>query len=323
MAGGDHAQRTAEKLMDLIGWKYSVKETKRLELSKEFVALGVEFDLSQSIEGVIKVKNKVSRIEQIVADIDKHLAEGALSEGEAAAMRGRLQFAESQTFGRAVGLRMKTVNARACGSLSGKHISARMQEELIWAKKFLLTSVPRTLRCWMSDRRLVIFTDAALEENDTFASIGMVALWIEGSTVVAKYFFSEVLPPDILNAMQKSTSKIISSLELMAAVLAVQVLSLQHHTGRSFLYVDNEAARACLISQNSSVESHKLLLQHLSDILCGSSLFLWVSRVPSASNPADEPSRLQFRKLLTDGHRQVLIPWNQYRKIFGIAREGD
>jgi hypothetical protein len=33
-------------------------------------------------------------------------------------------------------------------------------------------------------------------------------------------------------------------LELMAAVLAVQVLSLQHHTGRSFLYVDNEAARA-------------------------------------------------------------------------------
>ena len=193
--------------MDLIGWKYSVKETKRLELSKEFVALGVEFDLSQSIEGVIKVKNKVSRIEQIVADIDKHLAEGALSEGEAAAMRGRLQFAESQTFGRAVGLRMKTVHARACGSLSGKHISAQMQEELIWAKKFLLTSVPRTLRCWMSDRRLVIFTDAALEENDTFASIGMVALWIEGSAVVAKYFFSEVLPPDILNAMQKSTSK--------------------------------------------------------------------------------------------------------------------
>ena len=43
-----------------------------------------------------------------------------------------------------------------------------------------------------------------------------------------------------------------------------------------------------LISQNSSVESHKVLLQHLSDILCGSSLFLWVSRVPSASNPADE-----------------------------------
>lgn len=110
---GDSAQRTAESFLDLIGWKYSRKDSKRLPMSNVFTVLGVEVDLRRSRFGEIVVKNKKARVEQICCDIDAVLAEGHFPANLASSLRGRLQFAESQTFGRAVSLHMKACHSRA------------------------------------------------------------------------------------------------------------------------------------------------------------------------------------------------------------------
>lgn len=54
----------------------------------------------------------------------------------------------------------------------------------------------------MSDRKLVIFTDAALEGDDTVGSLGMVAYWAVKGKVTQSYFFSGTVPCHILESMQ-------------------------------------------------------------------------------------------------------------------------
>lgn len=81
--------------------------------------LGVEFGLSVCRSGRVVIRNKPSRIEQISHEL--HTAR-SFSTASATSSRGRLQLAESQTFGRAINLFMKSCNARAAGSLPGSFV---------------------------------------------------------------------------------------------------------------------------------------------------------------------------------------------------------
>lgn len=62
---GNRAQYTAERLLDLLGWRFSCKEAKRQRMSTCFDALGVTFDFTQCALRSIVVRNKESRKTQI------------------------------------------------------------------------------------------------------------------------------------------------------------------------------------------------------------------------------------------------------------------
>ena len=78
------------------------------------------------------------------------------------------------------------------------------------------------------------------------------------------------------------TPKIISTLELRAAVAGVYLLGSIFLVLRTFACVDNETARASMISFASSVDSHACMLRFLSKVVQLNSVFLWAARVPSA-----------------------------------------
>lgn len=141
---------------------FSTKPTKTVPMQSIFSALGVSFDLRASCDGLVRVTNKESRVAQLLESIEGFLKSDTMTEAEAATLRGRLQFAESQTYGRAVSLHMREVGQRAVGKKAGKHLTEGMAEELAWAKSFLKMDAPRLLRAHMSSRKLVIFTDAGL-----------------------------------------------------------------------------------------------------------------------------------------------------------------
>ncbi len=101
----------------------------------------------------------------------------------------------------------------------------------------------------------------------------------------------------------------IAGLELLAGVLALYLLGKIHDMCRTFFFVDNEAARASLISMNSSVLSHRKLLRFIGSFAAKHSTFTWIARVPSSSNPADEPSRMKIDHLTQSGFVRMEIPW--------------
>lgn len=181
--------------------------------------------------------------------------------------------------------------------------------ELEWAKAFVLGAHPRVLCAHSSENKVVMFTDAFLAEDDTLAGIGMVAYAVRQGRVAKKFYMSERVPPDVLKEMQSVTSKVIAALELYAAVASVELLAEELRGRRAFIFVDNEAARANLISMSSGVEVHAKLLRRLSHLSSKSSLFIWVSRVPSASNIADKPSRFDTAFLQSAGFVQLIPDW--------------
>ena len=105
---------------------------------------------------------------------------------------------------------------------------------------FLLNSKPRVLKAGMKKCKLVIFTDASLENNDCTARIGMVAYRVVDADITHKFFFSESVPDELRETWQTRTPKIISTLELFAAVLGGFLLGHYFQAVRTFRYVDNE-----------------------------------------------------------------------------------
>ncbi len=89
-----------EKFLELLGW--DIEKSKEKPMDKSFVALGVNFDLGQALgkDPKIVVSNKKERIKDIVAKIREHLRRDEISAAEAAELRGKLVFSNSQTYGR-------------------------------------------------------------------------------------------------------------------------------------------------------------------------------------------------------------------------------
>ena len=307
---GNAAQETAERLLELLGWTYSKKPAKRQPMKQVFDLLGVTFDFRRCGSHEIVITNKASRVEQVRREVEAILACGTLSAARAASLRGRLQFMESQVFGRMLSANLREFQARVVGRSPGINVHVSLQEELNWVLGFLRMDAPRVLKSQVRQSRMLVFTDAALEDSSSLATVGMVAFRMEGERCVDSFFFSDKVPEKILAMLQAKTKKVIAALELAAAVLGVVVLSSGLFGVRFFLFCDNEAARASLISLYSSVVSHNKLLKKLCEVLCRNSLFLWTARVPSASNVADAPSRLEASHLERDGFRRLDIPWH-------------
>lgn len=241
---GDSAQNTAEGFLDLVGWKFSTKESKRSPMAQIFSVLGVTVDLTSCRSGIVVIRNKESRVAQIKHEISEIIRSRSFPPAVASSLRGRLQFAESQTFGRAINLFMRACNARATSSHPGNTLDDILLAELKWAQNFIEDDRPRILKVDQSRVKVVVFTDACLEDNDTSAGVGMVALVCQDGRVVKRYFFSERVPSEVFGRLQKNTPKVISGLELMAAVMAVILMKDHLVARRAFIFVDNEAARA-------------------------------------------------------------------------------
>ncbi|CAE7638477.1 Abcb1a [Symbiodinium sp. CCMP2592] len=307
-ACGDEAQYAAERLLSLLGWRFSRKDSKRRPAARKFDALGVTVDLSESSLGKVKVGNKASRVEQISGQVAQILATGRLTVAVAAALRGRLQFAESHMFGRIVRQRMRRFHKRACGSDSSSHINSELRDELEWARDFVRVCRPRYVEAARSATRAVIFTDAALEDNDSVASVGAV-IYLESNDGQRMYHISAAVPEALLRHVQQKSPKVIACLELMAAVATVCKIAPLLKGRRVFCYIDNEAARACMVNMFSPVLAMNRLVQLLSSVVWENSTHLWVSRVPSDSNIADAPSRLDCTLVDSLNSQLLTFPW--------------
>ena len=89
----------------------------------------------------------------------------------------------------------------------------------------------------------------------------------------------------------------IGQIELLAWALARLVWNKRLAGRYAHWFLDNESARHCAISGSSPVPASRTILRLVADACNHICSLDWVSRVPSASNPADAPSRMDFKEL--------------------------
>ena len=87
-------------LFELLGWEFAKTGEKAVPFSERFRALGVSIDLSSWQHGYVLFDNTPGRKQELAESISSHLKSGEISRHEAVRLRGRLQFACGQLFGR-------------------------------------------------------------------------------------------------------------------------------------------------------------------------------------------------------------------------------
>jgi hypothetical protein len=108
--------------------------------------------------------------------------------------------------------------------------------------------------------------------------------------------FGDLVDPELLSRWQKEGSKqVIHQAELLPAVVSRDLWKVRMLHRRTILFVDNDAARVSLIKGSSSNVHSDRLVWAFHDMDLSNQCRLWIARVPTHSNPADPPSRLDFR----------------------------
>jgi hypothetical protein len=155
LAGNTDA--TVSTLFKLLGWAFAESVDKCVPFSSSCEALGVSFDLSASSKGYASICNTAGRVDELCADLDNVLREGTLSSKQAQRLRGRMQFADAQLFGR--------TGKRCLKSLSDFSEGRRVRlqpKDCLFLRLFsslLKQNVPREVRA-LDSYSTVFFTDA-------------------------------------------------------------------------------------------------------------------------------------------------------------------
>jgi hypothetical protein len=102
----------------LLGWAVSDGD-KDQPFFMTFKALGVEVDLSCWKNGRTRFANIQKKIDELVGTIDKILRTGKLTPPEALSLRGRMQFAHLQLWGRSSKLCFNAVTSHAYSGKKG------------------------------------------------------------------------------------------------------------------------------------------------------------------------------------------------------------
>ncbi|CAE7576274.1 unnamed protein product [Symbiodinium microadriaticum] len=252
-------------LSSLLGFSASVD--KLSPFSHIATMLGVEVDLSSAAEGCIRIKNKEGRASEVCEVIHECIAEGCIQLRDFAKVAGRVQFSDAQVMGRAGKLALSELRAA-----SMRHAS----------------------------RPVLVFTDGASETSGH--TVGGV-MYLPGDAELR--FFACEVPAAMSQQWCQQLKHIIGPVEAYALVVARKVFHQFVSGHHCIFFVDNDAVLMSFIRGNSKSEIFRdLLLAWESCEKHGHSWAYW-ARVPSASNPSDDPSRGNVKELLESGAVRV------------------
>ena len=205
---------------------------------------------------------------------------------------GRFGFCYSQFLGRAMVAPLGVLRQRANSNSKVRAIDAKLRTALLELADAVANTPPRTLRFWSEEAPTLLFTDGAVENNDTEATVGGVI--ISPRCKGARYFGVRV-PQAMLDKWQAGgLTHVVAQAELLPIILARLTWVELLRGAWVISFVDNEGVKAALVNGNTRALESVELLSLAARLEMRSGSYYWYTRVPSPSNIADGPSRLDF-----------------------------
>ncbi|CAE7204871.1 car [Symbiodinium sp. CCMP2592] len=289
-----HCNFVITMFFQLLGWE--VSKDKELDYDAMCVVLGVQINLKDAKLGLIFLENTAKRKKEALDDISRALSTGLLDPSESEKLRGRLQFASCQIFGR---------RPKASLKLLGHHSRQRKWEVspltrlgLMQLKQFLEESRPRPVRA-RRDEYVHIYVDASFEPGG-FCGLGGLVFNSSGSAL--SWFGYEVRPEHIrklLTCEDRSRETVIFELEALALAICLEIFRPWIERKGVVAFTDNEGVFGSFVRGHSDNPSCSTLIDFFSSSEENLEVICWLDRVPSLSNPADNPSR---------GHEVAHVP---------------
>ena len=180
-----NSEMTAISLLRLLGWRFAEAGKKCCPFSDSCSALGVLFDLSKSAEHLCEIRNTENRVKELVTDLQSVVTAGHLTRVQAQKLRGRMQFAEGQLFGRTGRRCIKAIAGHASGTTvrMSEH-SKRCLERFV---KLLTSGDPRVVTA-STGNVVHIFTDACYEREASSWVAGLGGVLFDKSSGERSFF---------------------------------------------------------------------------------------------------------------------------------------
>eukprot|EP00435_Cladocopium_sp_Y103_P004054 s4006_g1.t1 len=309
------ADMTIRFLFKSLGWVVSEDPDKDKGFAQVFSALGVQFDLTEVDQGILRIGNTQRRKDELAELVNGFLAADKLTAGESESLRSRLTFAEGQVFGRSSKLALRAVGEPARLGVDCSPLSEGVKFGLQWMLDRIVNAPPRVVTT-AEDPPLLLFVDGACEPvteegSDLVTSVG--AILIDSNGVGLK-FFGMRLPDEVTDVWGRDGRRqLVFEAEMLPYLLALacwkDVLA-----GRNLLvFIDNDGARHSWI-KGSADSLHALRMIHKGTLLeAGLDVRPYFCRVPTSSNVADGPSRLDFRLCRALGAEAFDVPMDTIR----------
>ena len=283
----ESADTSASELLDMLGWMHAKTGPKGKPFESSFDVLGCHLCLANLSKGIVTLENKQGRVTRLTERLGEIKELGQLNLHEAQILHGLMRYACGFFAGRRLQQVCSEIFALTKpGVVAGKR---EVVDFCCYALKALSTCKPRILEAAAVQSPIHVFTDGAWENRT--ASLGSVVVdTVDGSSQV----LHGCLPGSLRDLWLKEVGEqLICQIELYAMVAIRWQLGEWLSGRRSIWWVDNEAARHCLIKGVSGSKSMQRLCRAFYDLEALHPTFSWFERVPSYSNPADAPSRFQ------------------------------
>jgi len=293
----------------LIGIDFAAEGDKAPPYDPVFKSLGLQFDLRNISHGYFALGHTESRRKELLEQIET-MTEGrdtSVSVKELERLHGRLVWFNAFVFGRTLKAAVGVISKFSRSPSKTVKVEGPLKDALTVLKAELAKDEPVLVREAVT-KTWTVFTDGAYEPDGTVkASIGGVLVNEEG--LVVECFGIELcdsLREDFLADSQHP----IYELELFPVLVALRTW--QHHVENAqvVFYLDNDAARSALIRANGSTLLSQAIIAEFLRLERDTCILPWFSRVPTASNPADDASRLIFNVpwLLGAPRPELILP---------------
>ena len=292
------SEKSAAFLLDLLGFDFDRDGDKAQPFGSIFRALGVEFNLQDREGRSFEVANTKERTEELARDLGELASKERICPKAWNKIRGRLHFVAGQLAGRVPKRLMRRISDVVSSPSYWRHEDrAEVSNLLRQLQDYVVESRPRTLRAHTSET-LYLFTDASQEGvGGQDMGLGAVLLNQEGCVLA---WFGVLLPPPFALALTSNKQKVINELESLTVLLSFALCKPLLQERHVMSYIDNEAARVTLLRMSSESQALTLLAGACAVLEDQLAMVPWYGRVPSRSNIADKPSRLDFTGLRPD-----------------------
>lgn len=302
------AEVAAESLFSLLGVDYAKEGKKAVEWGSRVTALGVVLDLDSNSDGSAQVT--VGHTEARVQELTKTLAEieatKTMSLKEAERLRGRLQWFETFASGRIAQQALRNLSKLTSTGRKSEALTALELDNINFLRRRVVGAPPICIRTTCLDTWFV-FSDGACEGDEKTGSLGSVLISPCGIPVE---FISEKVPDQWMELFLQGSKHPIYELELLPVWISLIEWEGHLKNSQCVFYLDNEAARGSLISGSSSQSQGAVLVKAfvLTEMNC--QVKVWFARVPTSSNIADGPSRLDTKEMESRNVKRRRINWS-------------
>ena len=229
-----------------------------------------------------------------------------MSQKGAERLRGRLQWFETFAYGRIAHQALRTISGIASSGRDKGNLTILERQALTFLRDRVLQAPPTkvlktSLESW------IVFSDGACEGDERKkGTIG--AVLVDPLGKVVKYF-SETVPQVWMDAFLEGSTHPIFELEVLPVLCSLLVWEPLFKNSQCVFYLDNEAARGALVKASTSTEWGKSMIHQFVLTEMDAQIRVWFTRVPTSSNIADRPSRMDSTELDALGVTRSSVDW--------------